>query len=86
MLKYRTHLAIIKIKYITIFKWAVSSVEEQDLYTVKAKGSNPLPPTILIGHKCYGSIHDLGSCGVSSILTWPTILLGIWRNWQPHES
>ena len=27
-----------------------------------------------IGHKCYGSIHDLGSCGDSSILSWPTIL------------
>ena len=45
---------------------------EHLLYTQNVIGLNPIPPTILIGHKCYGSIHDLGSCGVSSILTWPT--------------
>ena len=50
---------------------------EHLLYTQNVIGLNPIPPTILIGHKCYGSIHDLGSCGVSSILTWPTILMGI---------
>ena len=64
--------------------WLAQLIEHL-LYTQNVIGLNPVPPTILIGHKCYGSIRALGAWGDSSILSWPTILLGIWCN-RSHAS